>query len=99
MAKARAADGSHSDDDFQCAATRAETEAGRLRWFEMSPTEQARAIYDELRKIDASRAMAMPIQPARSGRFRVAGEPTKRRNKAILGKPSARAPAAPASRP
>ncbi len=98
MVKTRAADRSRSEDDFQRAAAMAEAEAGRHRWFEMSPTEQARAIYDKLRKIDASRATAMPAKPVGPGRFRVAGQPTKRQIQSTPANPSTGASGATISR-
>ena len=54
-------------DDFQRAAAEAETKAGKRMWFEMSPSEQTRAIYAQLRQIDADRAVAMAFSPGRPG--------------------------------
>jgi hypothetical protein len=65
-------------DDFQRAAAEAETKAGERGWFEMSPSEQTRAIYAQLRRIDADRAAAMAFSPGRPGRYRVAGETARR---------------------
>jgi hypothetical protein len=63
-------------NDFQRAAAEAEAKIGTSAWFEMTPTEQTRAIYAALRRIDAARALAISFKPGRRGRFRVAGETT-----------------------
>jgi hypothetical protein len=65
-------------DDFQRAAAEAEAETSGRAWFEMSLSEQTRAIYARLQQIDAARAAAMAFNPGRPGRFRVAGERTRR---------------------
>jgi hypothetical protein len=65
-------------DDFLRAAAEAETKAGKRAWFEMSPSEQTRAIYAQLRRIDADRAAAMAFSPGHPGRYRVAGETARR---------------------
>ncbi len=67
-----------SIDDFQRAAAEAEAKAGKRAWFEMSPSEQTRAIYAQLRRIDADRATAIAFCPGRPGRYRVAGETVRR---------------------
>jgi hypothetical protein len=65
-------------DDFQDAATGAEMEAGERGWSEMLPGERSRAIYSGLRRIDAKRVVALHFVAGPHGRFRVAGESTKR---------------------
>lgn len=50
--------------DFQRAAAAARAEAGARGWCEMSPSEQTRAIYAQLRVIDEARATAL-AQPRR----------------------------------
>lgn len=60
-------DSLHSDDDFQRAVTAAEAETGKSGWPAMSLSEQARAIYEHLRAIDAERATSLFILPARRG--------------------------------
>jgi hypothetical protein len=65
-------------DDFLRAAAEAETKAGKRAWFEMSPSEQTRAIYAQLRRLDADRAEAIAFSPGRPGRYRVAGETVRR---------------------
>ena len=50
--------------DFQRAAAAARAEAGARGWCEMSPSEQTRAIYAQLRLIDEARATAL-TQPRR----------------------------------
>lgn len=67
-----------SIDDFQRAAAEAEAEAGQRAWYEMTVSEQTRAIYARLQRIDAARAALMSFNPGPHGRFRVAGERTKR---------------------
>jgi hypothetical protein len=67
-----------SGDDFQRAAAAAIAEAGYPRWVEMSQHEQTRAIYDQLRRIDADHATEMAFKPGRPGRYRVAGENVRR---------------------
>jgi len=63
--------------DFQRAAARAQSEMGE-RWWQLQPAEQTAAIYSHLRLLDAARAKAMKFRPGRPGRFRIAGEPTRR---------------------
>jgi hypothetical protein len=63
-------------NDFQRAAAEAEAKVGTSTWFEMTPTEQIKAIYAALRRIDAVRAAAISFKPRPRGRFRVAGEAT-----------------------
>lgn len=46
------------EDDFQRAAANARTEAGD-NWSKMRTSEQAKAIYAQLRRIDALRALAI----------------------------------------
>ncbi len=65
-------------DDFQRAAAAAIAEVGYPRWVEMSQHEQTRAIYGQLRRIDADHATAMAFKPGRPGRYRVAGENVRR---------------------
>jgi hypothetical protein len=65
-----------ASNDFQRAAAEAEAKVGTSAWFEMTPTEQIKAIYAALRRIDAARASAISFKPGRRGRFRVAGEAT-----------------------
>jgi len=60
-------------NDFQRAAAAAEADAGE-RWWGLEPAEQAAAIYDQLRRLDAERVKALRFRPGRRGRFRVAGE-------------------------
>jgi hypothetical protein len=43
-------------DDFQRAAAEAEALAGTSAWWQLSPKERARAIYAQLRHIDAEHA-------------------------------------------
>jgi len=62
-------DSAPSDDDFQRAAAAAEAKAGKTDWSIMPPSEQARAIYEHLRAIDAERAGSLVILPARRGRL------------------------------
>jgi hypothetical protein len=61
-------------DGFQRAAAAAIAEAGYPRWVATSQHEQTRAIYGQLRQIDADHATAMAFNPGRPGRYRVAGE-------------------------
>jgi hypothetical protein len=58
-------------DDFQRAAAEAEVRVGRSIWWELSSKGRARAIYAQLRRIDAERATA-PRPAAR--KHLVAGE-------------------------
>ena len=67
-----------SIDDFQRAAAGAEVSAGKHAWFKMSLSEQTRAIYAQLRRLDADRAEAIAFSPGRPGRYRVAGETVRR---------------------
>jgi hypothetical protein len=60
-------------DGFQRAAASAETEAGEHQWSEMLPWERTRAIYAQLRSIDAKRAVEMAFNPGRPSRYQVAG--------------------------
>jgi hypothetical protein len=60
MAENRPSVQSQKEDDFQQAAREAEAEAGLPGWFEMSPSEQTRAIYSKLRRIDAARSGEAP---------------------------------------
>jgi hypothetical protein len=79
MTKCRPAPAQNApSDEFQRAAAEAEAKAGKRAWFEMSPSEQTRAIYAQLRRIDADRAAAMAFGPGRPGRYRVAGETVRR---------------------
>ena len=57
---------------FQQAVAAAEAEAGKHRWPEMSPAEQTRKIYAQLRRIDAQRAEVMAFHPGVRGRYRAA---------------------------
>jgi len=61
---------SQSDDDFQRAVAAAQAETGKSGWSAMPPSEQARAIYEHLRAIDAERAASLFILPARRGDLR-----------------------------
>ena len=61
-------------DDFQRAVAAAEAAAGKRGWFEMTLSEQTRAIYAQLRQIDAARAKAMAFVPQRRSNFRAAGD-------------------------
>ena len=63
-------DSSESDDDFQRAAAAAEAEIGESGWSLMSSSEQGRAIYAHLRRIDADHTASLFILPAHRDRFR-----------------------------
>jgi hypothetical protein len=65
-------------DDFQRAAAAAEAEVGLRIWWEMTLSEQTRAIYEHIRRMDTARAATLPPGPARVSRYRVAGGPTRR---------------------
>jgi hypothetical protein len=65
-------------DSFQRAVAAAQAEAGNGNWAEMSLSEQTRAIYAQLRRIDAERAKAIAFRPGPHGRYRVAGETVRR---------------------
>jgi hypothetical protein len=67
---------SSSDDDFQRAAAASEAEAGKVAWSIMPPSEQARAIYQQLKAIDAERAGSLVILPARRGRGQAKTNPS-----------------------
>jgi len=69
MDENRPSHGSPGDDDFQRAAAAAEAKIGKTDWSIMPPTEQARAIYEHLKAIDAERAASVVIHPARRGRL------------------------------
>jgi hypothetical protein len=65
-------------DDFQRAANVAENKAGSREWLEMTPTERARAIYAELRQIDAARVAAMSFVSKSAASSQAAVESTRR---------------------
>jgi hypothetical protein len=65
-------------DEFQQAVAAAQNEASEHHWSEMSPREQTRAIYAQLRRIDAERAVAIAFNPSPSGRYRAAGKSVRR---------------------
>jgi hypothetical protein len=65
-------------DDFQRAATVAETKAGAREWLEMTPTERARAIYAELRQIDEVRVASLSFVSKPAASAQVAVESTNR---------------------
>lgn len=67
--------------EFQEAAAAARGRYADTVWFTLSVNEQAKAIYAELRRMDAARASGAPERPASAG-------PVRR------GRPSARLPAA-----
>jgi len=81
MAETHQSDQSLCTDGFQRAAASAETEAGEQRWSEMLPWERAKAIYAQLRRIDAERAAAMAFSPGRAGRYRLAEIPSTAQRK------------------
>lgn len=60
-----------SSDDFQTAAVVAQARCGEARWTAMTVSEQAKAIYLELQKIDNARAKALvkarPDRPSKKG--------------------------------
>lgn len=66
-------DSSQSDDDFQRAVAAAEAEIGKSGWSIMSSSEQGRAIYAHLRRIDAERVGSLFIFPAHRSRLRAKG--------------------------
>ena len=65
-------------NDFQHAAAAAQVGAAD-RWWELDPAEQASAIYEQLRQLDAARAKALRFEAGPRGRFRVAGEAIRRK--------------------
>jgi hypothetical protein len=64
MIEKRPANSLLREDVFQIAAAVAETEASEHTWIRMLPSERARAIYTELRRIDAERAGRYRRAPA-----------------------------------
>jgi hypothetical protein len=64
-------------DDFQRAAAEAEALAGTSAWWQLSPKERARAIYAQLRRIDAEHA-ASPVAHGSDGRRRGADKSVRR---------------------
>jgi hypothetical protein len=63
-------DSAESDDDFQRAAAAAEAEIGNSGWSMMSSSEQGRAIYAQLRRIDADHTASLFILPVHRDRLR-----------------------------
>src|SRR5581483_7605750 len=69
-------------DDFQDAAAAAAASAAN-HWWELEAAEQASAIYEQLRRLDAKRAKALRFRAGPRGRFRVAGESIRRKLAAL----------------
>jgi hypothetical protein len=65
-------------DDFQLAAAAAEAECGQRVWWEMTLSEQTRAIYSQIRRMDEARAAKLQPATGRISRYRVAGASTRR---------------------
>jgi hypothetical protein len=65
-------------DDFLRAVAAAKAATDKLGWLVLSPSEQARAIYAQLRLIDTARVKKLGLRPGPRGRFRAAGEPINR---------------------
>ncbi|HUN42842.1 MAG TPA: hypothetical protein VMU81_21320 [Acetobacteraceae bacterium] len=66
-------------DDFLRAVAAAKAAAAAPGWLALSASEQTRAIYAQLRLIDAARVEAQGLCAHPQGRFRIAGTPTGRK--------------------
>jgi hypothetical protein len=55
-----------AEDDFQRAAAPAVAEVGHAGWFAMTPREQTRSIYAQLRRIDTERVRGLAASRRRN---------------------------------